>query len=139
MIQLTSCATTLKFKQNIILNTFETLLEIKTAKKNLSLKAIYIKHPSKKLKWTFYIYYFDKISHSLHINWINKKTISESSLEEIINRVFKKEENKNKKPSVFYFSMQDDIVYIDRVKLKAQTNKKWEIRKLLIDNSKLYS
>lgn len=121
------------------MNTFETLLEIKTARKNLSFKAIYIKNSTKKLKWSFYIYYYNKGSHSFYINGLDKKTISENTLEEIINRAFKKEEKRNKKPLVFYFSRQDDIVYIDKVELKTIRDSSWELEKLKISKNKLYS
>ena len=115
------------------MNTFKKILEIKTAKKNLFFKAIYIKHKSEKLKWTFYIYYYHKESHCFYINWINKKTISEKNLNEIINRTFKKEEKRDKKPSFFYFSLDDETVYIHRIKLKAFVNSTWDIVELFID------
>lgn len=121
------------------MNIFEKLLEIKTAKKNLSLKAIYIKHPIKKLKWSFYIYYYNQASHSFYINWLDKKTISESALEEVINRAFKKESKRNKKPLVFYFSKQDDFIYIDKVELKAIKSPTLEIEELKINKLKLFS
>lgn len=114
-------------------------MEIKTAKKGLSFKAVYIKHPKKKLKWSFYIYYYNKASHAFYINGLNKKTISETTLEEIINRAFQKEERKKKKPTIFYFSEYDWIIYIDKVKLKTLVKWDWEIVQLFIDNSKLYS
>lgn len=129
-------ATTFIFLIFKLLNTFEILLEIKTGRKNLSFKALYLKDLNKKWKWTFFIYYFDNSSNSLYINGINKKLIAEVSLEKIINRAYKKENKKNKKPKVFYFTKHDDFIYIDKIELKAIRNSNLEITELLISESK---
>lgn len=123
------------------MNTFETLLEIKTGRKNLLMKAIYIKDSPK--KWTYYIYYYDNVTHSFYVNWL-RKTINKDVLAQIINRAYKREHNQilissfydiinqiqmNKKPKVFYFysSKNANFVCIDKIKLQAIRNSNLEI------------
>lgn len=130
------------------MNTFETLLEIKTGKKNISLKAISLK----KDESNYFVYFYDKEKHSLYINWIDIKT-NVSMLEQIINKAYKQENSKkdlatfhdiidqvsmNKKPKVFYFHKWEDkqFIYIDKINLKAVRNSKLQIKELKILNRK---
>lgn len=135
------------------MNTFETLLEIKTAKKNLWLRAIYIKNQKKKWKWTYYIYYYDVMSHSFHINWISRnKVVTKKVLEEIINRAYKRDfwvKNLNwytrrlvkRVPKVFYFysSKDENFICIDKIELNIIRNSNLEIQELKVKSMKSYS
>lgn len=131
------------------MNTFKTLLEIKTAKKNLSMKAIYIKESVKKEKWTYYIYYYDKRNHSFYINGLKFNKLNINILEQVINKAYKQETSKkvldtfvdiinqmqfNKKPKVFYFHKSQDrkFICIDNINLKAIRNQNIEIKELKI-------
>lgn len=53
------------FKTIMKMNLFETVLEIKTAKKDLAMKAVYI---SDKDAGRYYIYYYDVNKHAFYIN-----------------------------------------------------------------------
>lgn len=135
------------------MNTFETLLEIKTAKKNLWLRAIYIKNQKKKWKWTYYIYYYDVMSHSFYINWISRnKVVTKKVLEEIINRAYKRDfwvKNLNwytrrlvkRVPKVFYFysSKDENFICIDKMELNIIRNSNLEIQELKVKSMKSYS
>ena len=50
------------------MNLFATLLEIKTGKKNLMTKAVYIPDSIIGNDGTYYIYYYDLVNHTFYIN-----------------------------------------------------------------------
>lgn len=128
------------------MNIFDTLLEIKTGRKDLLMKTIYIKDSPKKL--IYYTYYYDDITHCFYINWI-AKIKNNDILEQIIMKAYKNENKqikiidftdivnqmkRNKKPKVFYFYKSNDtqFVYIDKINLRAIRNHKLEIKELKI-------
>lgn len=135
------------------MNTFESLLEIKTGKKDLWLRAIYIKNPKSKWKWTYYIYYYDMMNHCYYINWLSKnKSITKDVLEIIINRAFKRDfslRNLNrytrnfvkKTPKVFYFyaSKDEEFICIERVDIKVIRTSDLLIQELRVKTLKSYS
>lgn len=135
------------------MNTFEALLEIKTGRKNLCLRAVYIRNSKKKWKWTYYIYFYDLINHSYYINGLSKnKVVTKRVLKEIINRAFKRDfaiKNLNhytrrivkKTPKVFFFysSKDEAFICIDSVELEVVRNANLEIQELNIKNLKSYS
>jgi hypothetical protein len=47
---------------------FNTLLEIKTSKKKLPLKAVYIENSFYIGEETYFIYYYDVLNHTFYIN-----------------------------------------------------------------------
>lgn len=131
------------------MNIFETLLEIKTGLKNLSIKAIYVKDLQKGWKWNYYIYYYDVENYTLYINGLEFDKINPIILEKIINKVYKQEQSKikintfvdiikqmqmNKKPKVFCLQKSKDtqFICINKIDLKAIRNSRLEIKELKV-------
>lgn len=134
-------------------NTFKTLLEIKTAKNDISMKAIYIKDNSK--KWKYFIYYYDKQTNSYYINWIKSK-MNTKVLQKIINEAFKQEKSNedlnsfddiikqllmHKKPNIFYFysSKNAQFINIEKIAIDVIRNPNLEIVELKVWERKSYS
>lgn len=134
------------------MNIFEILLEIKTGKKNLYQRAIYIKKSLNKWKswWKCFTYYYDEGKHSFYINGFTQSWAkNKKDIQEVINRAYKREQNairidsssetndfmkSNKKPTAFYFYKSDDtqFICIDKINLKVIRNSKLEIKELII-------
>lgn len=133
---------------------FDTILEIKTGKRNLSQKAIFLKNKSKKWKvmWQFFPYYYDEQRHTFYINGFNKSLVKNKKLiGEVVNEAFKREQKqikidtftdiikamqRNKKPKVFYFhtSKDDNYICINQINLTAIRNFDLEILKLIVSS-----
>ncbi len=126
------------------MNIFEKLLEIKTGKTNLNIKAIYIDKLDSEKFLSYSSYYYNKKNHSLYINWLDNSRIKEREiLEEIINKAYMQELNlvnnlkaifKIKKPKIylFHYSKNKELVIIDTINIKAIRNKELEIKKLKV-------
>lgn len=117
-------------------NTFWKILEIKTGKKDLLIKAVYVLNSIANIEWTYFVYYYDIFTHTFYINDIDKlcsetRTSAINIIENIVNKAYKQEMNSftpllqkiqmNKKPQVFciYLKKQTKEVVIDKVNLKA--------------------
>lgn len=128
-----------------IMNIFESLLEIKTAKKDLQLKAVYIPNCTASWEWTYYIYYYDAIQHTFYINDLDYPVLGQRAsamdyIEDIMTKVFRQEMNSfvdilkkihiTKKPKVFCFYRQKstNFILIDKVSLRA---KKWKCGQII--------
>lgn len=130
---------------------FNTLLEIKTWKKDLPLKAVFI--PSSILweKGSYYIYYYDELHHSFYINDLEKpgESIRSSAIniiEQITNKAYKSEMNfytdvlkrlqSNRIPNVFhmYKETRSDSIVIDKVDFEIIKCQKWFISEFKVPN-----
>ena len=117
-------------------NTFWKILEIKTGKKDLLIKAVYVLNAINNREWTYFIYYYDIFTHTFYINDIDKvcsetRASAINIIENIVNKAYKQEMNSfspllqkiqmNKKPQVFciYMRNQTKEVVIDKVYLKS--------------------
>lgn len=122
------------------MNLFETLLEIKTARRHLNIKAVYIPNSTKEWAWSYYTYYYDAIKHSLYINNLDSNTKQNAMkiIDKIVNSAYKKEMSQfidifskvqmQKKLKVFCFSYnkQTKEVVIDKVALKSIKSDEWD-------------
>lgn len=122
---------------------FNTLLEIQTGKKDLSLKAIFIENALYWLEGAYFIYYYDMQKNTFYINdldysWTENRTSAINIIEQIITKAHKQEMNSiidvlkealiTKKPKVYCFYRQrTGLIIIDKVNLKAIRWKKWVI------------
>lgn len=118
------------------MNLFETVLEIKTGKKDLPMKAVYI---SDKDTGRYYIYYYDVNKHAFYINDLEWTKSSKTILEQIINKAYKQEMSgfvdllrriqSRTMPKVICFSLQEDLwmLEIEKVKMKAVMGSRDEI------------
>ena len=117
------------------MNLFDTLLEIKTGKKGLKHKVVYIDNPHNWVKGRYFIYYYDLESHSFYINDLEWPTSNNTMsamkyIDLIIKEAYKQEIDlywaifkkilKNKRPKVFcfYYKHNDKFIIIDKVNLK---------------------
>ena len=97
---------------------FNTLLEIKTGKKDLDTKAIFIEDAIYLWEWAYYIYHYSMITNTFYINdldypWTENRTNAINIIEEIITKAYKQEMNSfvdvlkkvqsTKKPKVICF------------------------------------
>lgn len=125
------------------MNIFEKLLEIKTGKKALDIKAIYIDKLNSEKFLSYSSYYYDKKTHTFFINWLENSNIkSRKILEEIINKAYNQEiDNWNivdilkiKKPYAYllYYSKDNELVIIDNINLKTIRNRELRIMKLKV-------
>lgn len=110
------------------MNLFETLLEIKTGKKDLPMKAVYI---SDKNSARYFIYYYDSNKHAFYINDLDGAKSPPGIIEQVINQAYKQEMNgvidlikkiqSQIVPKVFCLSMYKTtgMLEIQKFKLKA--------------------
>jgi hypothetical protein len=125
-------------------NTFWKILEIKTGKKDLLIKAVYVLNSTASWEWTYFVYYYDIFTHTFYINDIDKlcnntRTSAINIIENIVNKAYKQEMNSfapmlqkiqmNKKPRVFciYLKKLTNEIIIDKVNLKAVRWLEWTI------------
>ena len=126
------------------MNPFELLLEIKTNKTDLQLKAVYVPNCRTSWKlWAYYIYYYDVIEHTFYINGLdtcakNRKSPVEC-IESIMNKAFRQEMNsfvdllkriqKTKRPKVYCFHVKKPSkeILIDNIYLETKRWKNDEI------------
>lgn len=79
-------------------NIFENLVEIKSGRKDLLVKAVYFSNPNSKKQGAYYIYYYDLFNHSFYFNDIDNLCIDtrlsvSNILEDILNIAYQKEMN----------------------------------------------
>ncbi len=118
------------------MNYFEQLLEIKTGKKELLIKAVYVLHSTYTGEWTYFVYYYDIHSHSFFVNDIdnlcnNTRTKAINIIENIVTKAYHQEMNSfapilqklqmRKIPKVFlmYIQTKTNEVIIDEIKLNS--------------------
>lgn len=127
----------LKFKP-MKSNIFGDLLEIKTGKKDLVMKAVYVSNSTSTWEWTYFIYYYDLLNHTFYINDLdnlcNYRTSAINIIEHIITEAYKQEKNSfmdtliTKKPKVYSFYRQKTwFIIIDKINLKTIRWNKWDI------------
>jgi len=129
------------------MNTFEKILEIKTAKKEFVIKAVYVPNSTSDWKGSYFIYYYDIFTHSFFINDIdrlcnNTRTKAINIIENIVNKAYKQEMNSfidivkkiqmAKKPNVFciYEQALTKEILMDRISFKYLKDKHWHIIKV---------
>ncbi len=110
------------------MNLFETLLEIKTGKKDLPIKAVYV---SAKDAGRYYVYYYDRSKHAFYINDLEGKKSPPNIIEQVITLAYKQEMNdavdlikkiqSQMMPKLFCLSMHKatGMLEIQKLKLKA--------------------
>lgn len=122
---------------------FNTLLEIKTGKKGLPLKAVFIKNSFFWWEGAYFIYYYDMINNTFYINdlnypWTENRTSAINIIEQIITKAYKQEMNSfidilkkvyiTKKPKVYcFYKQRTGLIIIDKINFKAIRWKKWVI------------
>jgi len=125
------------------MNYFEKLLEIKTGKKNLLIKAVYVPNSTSTWEWSYFIYYYDTSRHTFYINDLDKPCNLETRvsainiIENIMTHAFSQETNSlinlmrniqmKKKPKVIciYQQKKTNMVIIDKVNLQVSRSKDW--------------
>ena len=123
---------------------FETLLEIKTSRKNNVIKAVYIKNSVAWWKGTYYLYYYDMVHNTFYIDDLDYVGVIDRAsainiIEHILNRAYKLEMNSfidiikkiqvTKNPNVYYFYRQKHtrVIIIDKVVLIPVRDRAWVI------------
>jgi len=122
---------------------FNTLLEIKTSKKDLPLKAIFIENSFHSKEWSYFIYHYDIKNNAFYINdldysWTENRVNAIDIIEHIITTAYKQELNsysgvvkkvlQYNKPKVYCFYRQNNwLLVIDKINLKVIRWKKWNI------------
>ena len=122
---------------------FNTLLGIKTGKKDLPLRAIFIENAFYWKEWAYFIYYYDIRTNSYYINdldypWTENRTSAINIIEHIITKAYLQEMTSlvnilkriqiNKKPNVFCFYRQRTwLMIMDKINLKAIRWKRWTV------------
>ena len=123
---------------------FESLLEIKTGRKNQVIKAVYIKNSVLWWKGTYFLYYYDMVHNTFYINdldyvWVTDRTSAINIIEQIVNKAYKLEMNSfidiikkiqiTKNPDVHYFYRQKQtrIIIMDKVILVPTRDRTWAI------------
>jgi len=124
---------------------FESLLEIKTGRKNQVIKAVYIKNSTLRWKGTYFLYYYDMVKNTFYINdldyvWVTDRMSAIKIIEQIVNKAYKLEMNSfidiikkiqiTKNPDVHYFYRQKKtkLIIMDKVILVPIRDRTWEIR-----------
>ena len=122
---------------------FNTLLEIKTGKKDLQLKAIFIENSLYWKERTYFIYHYDMVNNTFYINdlnypWTENRASAINIIEHIITKAYKQEMNSlvdilkkvqmTQKPTVYCFYRQrTGLIIMDKINLKTIRWKKWVI------------
>ena len=122
---------------------FDTLLEIKTGKKDLPLRAIFVENSLFWREWSYFIYHYDTIENIFYINdlnypWTENRTSAINIIEHIMTKAYKQEMNSlsdimkiiqiNNKPKVYCFYRQRTwLIIMDKINLKTIRWKNKEI------------
>lgn len=122
---------------------FNTLLEIKTGKKDLPLSAIFIENALYWWEWAYFIYHYDTINNVFYINdlnypWTENRTSAINIIEQIVTKAYKQEMNSlndimriiqiNNKPKIYCFYRQTSwLIIMDKINLKTIRWKNKEI------------
>ena len=130
---------------------FNTLLEIKTGKKDLPLKAVFIKNSFFWWEGAYFIYYYDMLNHAFYINdldypWTENRTSAINIIEHIITEAYRQEMNSfmdilkkiqiTKKPKVYCFYRQrTGLIIMDKINLKTI---RWKKRVILGFKNPIY-
>lgn len=131
------------FKIESIMKLFNTLLEIKTGKKNLPLKAIFIENAFIWNKWSYFIYHYEINNNTFYINdleypWSENRIDAISIIEHIATKAYRQEINsywwmikkvlQYDKPKIYCFYRQSSwLLIMDKMNLKVVRWKKWNI------------
>lgn len=122
---------------------FDSLVEIKTGKKDLPLKTVYIENAIFWTEWAYFIYYYDTLHNAFYINdlnypWTENRTSAINIIEQIITKAYKQEMNSlsdilkiiqiNKKPKIYCFYRQISwLIVMDKINLKIIRWRNWTI------------
>lgn len=124
---------------------FENFLNIKTWRKTFLIKAVYIENTTPEWMGSYFLYYYDMLTHTFYINDLDTLTKIRTSainvLEHIVNKAYKQEMNLfvnliqqvqiKKIPKVFCIyeqKMSKDII-VDKIHLKSIIDENWFIIK----------
>jgi len=128
------------------MNIFEKIVQFKTEKKNLNIKAVYVENSTWNGEWTYFVYCYDLVHHTFYINDLDKcinqyRTSVTNIIENIVNNAYTKEMNSitpflkeiltSKKPIVYYIHkhpLTKEII-TDKIVLQAVENEHWKIKK----------
>lgn len=129
------------------MDTFQKILEIKTWKKNFVIKAVYVPNSTSDKTGSYFVYYYDLLTHSFYINDLdnlcnNTRSKAINIIEHIINNAYNQEVKSlidvvkiiqmSKKPNVFciYKQALTKEVVIDKVSFKYLRDNQGHIIKL---------
>lgn len=123
---------------------FNTLLEIKTAKKDLPLSAVFIENALYWWEWAYFIYHYDTLNNIFYINdlnypWTENRTSAINIIEQIVTRAYKQEIyslndimriiQSSNKPKIYCFYRQTSwIIIMDKINLKTI---RWKNREII--------
>jgi hypothetical protein len=123
-------------------------VEIKSGRKDLLVKAVYIPNTTASWSGAYYIYYYDLFNHSFYLNDIDNFCIDtrievSNILENILNKAYQKEMNSfidimkkiqmTKKPKVYNIYKQKNwLVVIDKISILVEGDSKWRIKSFRI-------
>ena len=124
-------------------NIFGDLIEIKTGRNDLIMKAVYISDSTATWQWTYFIYYYDLLNHTFYINNIdnfwNYNTGAINIIEDIVNEAYKQEMNAlnlivkklqtSKKPNIICISKEAHtwLVMMEKISLESVRARSGEI------------
>ena len=122
---------------------FNTLLEIKVAKKDLPLWAVFIDKAINSNEWSYFIYHYHMINNTYYVNdldypWSDKRINAINIIEHIMTKAYKQELLSYRgitkkvlqydKPKVYCFYRQSSwLLIMDKINLKVIRWKKWNI------------
>ncbi len=120
---------------------FEQFIEIKTWRKDLLIKAVYLEKSDYLWWWNYFVYYYDVFSHSFYINDIDREKTRTSAIniiEHILNKAYKIEMNNfvniikkiqmTKIPNVYnIYKDKAWLVILDKISFDIKKDKKWRI------------
>lgn len=142
------------------MNIFWKLLEIKTWKKDMLIKAVHVPNATASGEWSYFVYYYDIFTHTYYINDLdnfcnNERTSAINIIEHIVTKAHTQEMNSfvdllkkiqmRKKPKVFciYLQKLTGDVIIDKISLEVIRgadssitwfkNPRWEKKQTSID------
>ena len=118
-----------------IMSLFEKILEIKTWRNDLVMKAVYVQNANATGRWSYFIYHYDLLNHTFYINDLdspcdNWRTSAINIIEHIVNAAYRQEMNAlnvivrkiqtSKKPNIICIYKQGMTwnVIIDKVSLE---------------------
>ena len=114
---------------------FEKILEIKTWRNDLVMKAVYVQNTNATGRWSYFIYHYDLLNHAFYINDLdspcdNWRASAINIIEHIVNAAYRQEMNAlnvivrkiqtSKKPNIICIYKQGMTwnVVIDKVSLE---------------------
>lgn len=127
------------------MNYFENIVQLKTGRDNLIIKAVYVPNTLMSTDWAYYLYYYDLLKNTFYINdidklWNEHRASAINMIEHIVNEAYKLEMNSlldfmrkvqiENFPNVkfVYNQKYSDVIIIDNVTLTPIKDREWVIR-----------